>query len=168
MSKRFASIELARLYETQGYLEDALAMYKSLNDDVLKGGAEVRAAVKRIELAMLRQDQVGDAHEAIDLALKDISDMELDPPVLVADYRTERPHVETDIDDDIPVDSGDGADNLFEYTPELNGADFEQGGPASYEPGSKEENMAGLMEKWLMLMVVQRRVNLFKAIRSRV
>lgn len=56
MTRKFSSIELARIYEAQGYLKDALAMYRELDDDVLAGGAEVRAAVKRLELALLKAD----------------------------------------------------------------------------------------------------------------
>lgn len=55
MTQPFASIELARLYETQGYLEDALTMYNALDHDILKGGAGILAAIKRIELALLQQ-----------------------------------------------------------------------------------------------------------------
>ena len=59
MTQVFASVELARIYENQGYLEDALAIYKSLDTDVLKGGAGVRAAVQRLEVALLERGGSG-------------------------------------------------------------------------------------------------------------
>ncbi|HCY84980.1 MAG TPA: hypothetical protein DHV36_07570, partial [Desulfobacteraceae bacterium] len=65
-----------------------------------------------------------------------------------------------------PADDDD-VDNLFEYAPEVNGASV-AGQNAPRQPETREEKMADLMEKWLMLMVVQRRVNLFKSIRARV
>lgn len=114
MSRKFASIELARLYETQGYLEDALFMYNRLDDSgAPKGGAEVRAAIKRVEQALGNQGRAADdAGLSIGRALKD-----------------------------------------------LNGTDRCTTGP--------EQDMARLLEKWLMLMVIQRRVSLFKSIRAR-
>lgn len=120
MTRKFASIELARLYEAQGYLKDALSMYKDLDDDILEGGGEVRAAVKRLELALLKADEE-DPPEQILLTLEE----------LTAEGESE---------------------------------------PRIPEPPirEKEEKMTELMEKWLALMVVRKRLKLFKRIRARV
>lgn len=90
MTQQFASIELARLYESQGYLEDALTMYKILDEEVHSDGSEVLAAIHRLETAL-------------------------------------------------------------EAVPEPD----------------REQKIARLLDKWLMLMVVQKRVRLFSAIRAR-
>ncbi len=99
MTRKFASIELARLYETQGYFQDALSMYKRLDDDVLKGGAEIRAAVKRLELALLAQDDEGDPSgelAQIEQTLMELSFEGLEP--------------------DVKADEPDDSENLFEFT----------------------------------------------------
>ncbi|MDD9304288.1 MAG: hypothetical protein HUK40_18840 [Desulfobacter sp.] len=120
MSYKFASIELARLYETQGYLQDALDTYKKLDDDVLKGGAEVRAAVKRVEMA-------------------------LDGNVQKKEYSEPK----KDIQKILALLNQDAAKRF------------------SDSPLFDREKIARLMEKWLMLMVVQKRVQSFKAISKR-
>lgn len=131
MTRQFASMELARLYEAQGYIEDALATYKALDDDVLEGGAEVRAAVKRLELALLKQgdDPAG--------AQKDT------PP------------------------AQDPAALLRATLDELNDSP-ENDTPEAPQRSGEAERIAVLMEKWLALMVVRKRLQLFKTIRSRV
>lgn len=133
MTRKFASIELARLYEAQGYVEDALSMYRSLDDDVLEGGAEVRAAVRRLELAVLQQE-----------GEKGMSG---------------KP------DDATPAGPGQ---MIASSLAALNGdLEFEERIPD--RPQSPEERkIAGLMEKWLALMVVRKRLQLFKRIRARV
>ena len=135
MSKPFASIELARLYETQGYLEDALTMYKALDHDILKGGSGIRAAIKRIELALLQQEPFTGAEGDTDSG-------PADPAALIAS-------------------------SLAELNPEEMGAVPEP--PVSPEETrvSGEMRLAGLMEKWLALMVVRKRLQLFTRIRSR-
>jgi hypothetical protein len=124
MTRKFASVELARLYETQGYIQDALAMYRSLEDDALAEGAEVRAAVKRLELTLLKRqsnDRHGeppaDSGQAIAASLAALNrDVECEEPV---------------------------------WSPE-------------------QEQIARLMERWLALLVVRKRLLLFKRIRARV
>ncbi|MCG8632879.1 MAG: hypothetical protein MI863_03575 [Desulfobacterales bacterium] len=155
MTRKFASIELARLYETQGYFEDALSMYRRLDDDVLKGGAEVRAAIKRIELSRPGQDEDQDAPEElarIEQSLAELSFEGLEPAV-----KTTAADVLKEADDQ---------DNLFAFAPDENGRD-DEAGSESVAQLPREKKMARLLEKWLMLMVVQRRVNLFRAIRAR-
>ncbi len=136
MTQKFASIELARLYEAQGYIKDALAMYGRLDDDVLEGGAEVRAAVKRLELALLKQEGEQDAGEVLAQTPADPGQSIIDSlAVLNGDEQGEAPLEET----------------------------------ASQRPRSAgEDKIAGLMEDWLMLMVVRKRLQLFKRIRARV
>ena len=128
MSKKFASIELARIYETQGYFQDALSMYNSLDDDVLKGGAEIRAAVKRVEIALAKEKANG----------------VLAPPL-----------------------SGE-AEKVVQTLAELNG--FESEGSdalGSVSRSEPEQRVAGLIEKWLMLVVAQRRLGFLKEIKVR-
>ena len=133
MSKPFASIELARLYENQGYLEDALAMYNALDHDILKGGAGIRAAIKRIELALLQQDVLPEAASA------DTSGP-YDPAETIASALAElNPEQMAPLADPIP----------------------------GHDMPPREQMLAGLMEKWLALMVVRKRLQLFAAIRSR-
>ena len=59
MSHDNTSIELARLYEAQGHLQDALSMYRELETDAGSDAAEIHAAVKRLEKAMSRPDDTG-------------------------------------------------------------------------------------------------------------
>ncbi|NOX34022.1 MAG: hypothetical protein GXP56_09845 [Deltaproteobacteria bacterium] len=47
MTHEFKTLELARTYESQGYLQDALEIYSSLNTG--KAPDEVKAGLKRIE-----------------------------------------------------------------------------------------------------------------------
>ena len=141
MTRKFASIELARLYEAQGYLKDALSMYRELDDDVLEGGAEVRAAVKRLELALLKADDTGSE-------LPEIFPKE-DPAVGILSTLEEL-NFEEDRLEEIGTEAGAESRN-----PELS-------------VGGREEKMAELMEKWLALMVVRKRLQLFKRIRARV
>lgn len=139
MTRKFASIELARLYEAQGYLQDALAMYKALDDDVLEGGAEVRAAVKRLELALLRQGE--DAAPGPEGGAQD-------PAALLR----------------ATLDELNGPEE-----PELpEGLDHIEAGAPPRPRSEKEERIAVLMEKWLALMVVRKRLKLFRKIRARV
>ncbi len=102
LEKEFASIELARLYESQGYKEDALVMYRTLID------------------ADGTVDVVSEAHEAI-ARLEVI-------------------------------------------------ADTAAAGNAELKPGGYRENenkVARLLEKWLTLMVIHKRVNVYKSIWDR-
>jgi len=119
MTQKFASTELARLYESQGYIEDALAMYKVLDEEGNQEVSEIRAAIHRLE------------------------------SLLAGTQPCASSAVETDIEKTIA---------------ELNGADDESGGKGRTV---REEKISRLLDKWLMLMVVQKRVKLFKAIRAR-
>ncbi len=147
MTRNFASIELARLYETQGYFQDALSMYQRLDDDVLKGGAEIRAAVKRLELTLLKQDdgqdlpsELGQIEQTL-IELNDVNFVGLGPGVEADTAEIQLTLEENEPNSEIQSESGIQLPH--------------------------EKKMALLLEKWLMLMVVQRRLNLFKAIRAR-
>jgi|GEM_PF-1037244 len=133
MTQQFASIELARLYESQGYLEDALSMYKALDEDAPGEESEVGAAIHRLETSLARQDN---------------------PAPLFG---------EGDIEKTIAQLSGLNHDAGCE--PELESepvSDF-----VSSIETEGEKRIARLLETWLMLMVVQKRVKSFKAIGAR-
>ncbi|MCG8687888.1 MAG: hypothetical protein MI892_23630 [Desulfobacterales bacterium] len=153
MNQTFASIELARLYETQGHLQDALSMYKELLEDGTEDLPEIQAAIKRLEksenkpftatdskaskaeeiaatLALLNEDAPGSdvqTNESADASEKGIDDLEQVLDILEPEQEPAEPVMRSDA----------------------------------------EDKMAQLMEKWLMLMVVQKRVNMFKAIKAR-
>lgn len=146
MTGRFASIELARLYETQGYLQDALSMYRRLEEDDCPADdrAEIRAAINRVESALKTHD-TGTA--------------------AVPDDARKIGQTLAELNDAVPDDAGDDQqapedENLFAYRPEDNGT-------ASHNTTDPKIKTAALLEKWVMLMVVRKRVNLFKAIRAR-
>ncbi len=137
MTQQFASIELARLYESQGYLEDALSMYKALGEDTGGEESEVGAAIHRLEASLAGGDK---------------------PAPLSGDG---------DIKKTIAELSG--------QVPDMGEASYQALDP-ELEPASEfvssiqtdgEKRIARLLDKWLMLMVVQKRVKLFKAIGAR-
>ena len=118
MTDQFASIELARLYESQGYTEDALAMYKVLAEQDAEGEGEIRAAVARLESALSSGDEPRQSpQQHIAEALAELGES---PPGEITEKRV-----------------------------------------------GSEDRISSLLEKWLMLMVVRKRVKLFKAIRAR-
>lgn len=49
MTRNFASLSLARLYEKQGYLDDALEIYKAIDTSRYPDGALILDAISRIE-----------------------------------------------------------------------------------------------------------------------
>lgn len=123
MTDQFASLELARLYESQGYLDDALDMYRTLagEDGSEDTVSEAREAVARLEtLVSGPQDGSGNALGLQELQADELAEL----------------------------------DELAEQSPRV--------------LSNEEKRMADMLERWLMLMVVQKRVNLFKAIRARV
>ncbi|PIE61427.1 MAG: hypothetical protein CSA29_03435 [Desulfobacterales bacterium] len=98
---RFANIELARLYESQGYSADAISMYRTLieaNDSA---------------------DVVAEAHEAL--------------------ARLE------------------GSDEIVASHAQLKTDKY----------GENESRVARLLEKWLTLMVIRKRVNVYRSIWER-
>jgi len=118
MTQKFASIELARLYESQGYIEDALTMYKTLDQEDDAKSVEVRASITRLESALAEMDTAPLSDDAgIEKIIAEVNEIDAEPT----------PGIKTD----------------------------------------QETKISKLMDKWLMLMVVQKRVKLFKAIRAR-
>ena len=105
MTEQFASIELAGLYENQGYIDDALDMYRILTHDSTEAvRKEALEAVARLE-----KKRGGDTAR-----------------------KTEQAH-------DITLKND----------------------------ASPEKRLSLLMEEWLTLMVAQKRINTFKAIKIR-
>jgi len=137
MTQQFASIELARLYESQGYLGDALSMYKALGEDAGGDESEVGAAIHRLETSMAGADKPASLSGAGDIK------------ETIAQLSGQAPDM--------------GEDSYQELDPELE--------PVSEFVSSiqtdGEKRIARLLDKWLMLMVVQKRVKLFKAIGAR-
>ncbi|MCP4721452.1 MAG: hypothetical protein GY860_18505 [Desulfobacteraceae bacterium] len=62
MSQEFNTLELAKIYESQGYLQDALEMYQALakksgEKDGQEGDPEIDAGLDRMESAMENQPE---------------------------------------------------------------------------------------------------------------
>lgn len=55
MSPEYDTIELARIYESQGYFQDALDIYARLNREARSQDPEIRAAVSRMEKTLARK-----------------------------------------------------------------------------------------------------------------
>ncbi|WP_321492441.1 hypothetical protein [uncultured Desulfobacter sp.] len=106
MTRNFASLQLARLYEKQGYINDALEIYRQI-DTSLPGD------VKNIDI------------------LDTISRLE-------AQKKT--------------------AENSKQQGPDA---------LKSNQVRTKEAGMAQLLEVWLKLIVMQKRVDIFKSIKAR-
>lgn len=49
MTRNFASLSLARLYEKQGYIDDALEIYKAIDTSQYPDGALILDAISRLE-----------------------------------------------------------------------------------------------------------------------
>jgi hypothetical protein len=49
MTRNFASLSLARLYEKQGYIDDALETYKAIDTSQYPDGALISEAISRLE-----------------------------------------------------------------------------------------------------------------------
>lgn len=109
MTRNFASLQLARLYEKQGYIDDALEIYKEIYTSQTPDAKNILEAISRLEA----QKKILDA---------------------------------------------DSKENLKEP-----GHDDLNPGQA----GTKEYRMAHLLEIWLKLIVMQKRVDIFKSIKAR-
>ena len=69
MSPEYDTIELARIYESQGYFQDALDIYARLNREARSQDPEIRAAVSRMEQTLARKT---DAHDPEKRAAKSL------------------------------------------------------------------------------------------------
>jgi hypothetical protein len=105
MKQCFNTFELASVYESQGYFQDALEMYQAMEKESQGRDPELNAAVSRMELAI--QNQPKEFDKALEQNLEQ---------------------------------------NL------------------STMP---EKRIERLLEQWLMLMVLQKRLNVFKRIKTR-
>nr|WP_320014750.1 hypothetical protein [uncultured Desulfobacter sp.] len=109
MTRNFASLPLARLYEKQGYIDDALEMYREIDTSQSPDAKNILDAIARLEA----QKKIVDSKENL---------KEPDQDVLT---------------------------------------------PDQVQRSTKEARMAHLLEVWLRLIVMQKRVDIFKSIRAR-
>ena len=68
MKDEFITLELARLYESQGYFRDALDMYRALESEegennIQPRDLEIAASLARMESALKKQDSQADTRE---------------------------------------------------------------------------------------------------------
>ena len=111
MTRNFASLRLARLYEKQGYIDDALEIYRAIDTSQSPDAKIIIDTISRLEA----QKRTGDA--ACKENLKDSN-----PVVLKSD---------------------------------------------SVQVSIKGARMAHMLERWLKLIVMQKRVDIFKNIKAR-
>ncbi len=116
MGHDIKTLELAKIYETQGYFRTAHKIYVFLDEE--KTSSEIRAGLIRCE-KRINVDQAVDNHASEDNQLP-VDDQILDTQL---------------------VDVSTGV--------------------------SVEKKISALLEKWLMLMVLQRRLNTYKKIQAR-
>ena len=109
MTRNFASLALARLYEKQGYINDALEIYKAIDTTHNPDAEHVLDAISRLE----PQKQAVGAKESL----------------------KEPGHDDRD--------------------------------PDEVQSSTKENRMAHMLEVWLRLIVMQKRVDIFKTIKAR-
>ncbi|NDY72119.1 hypothetical protein DO021_14105 [Desulfobacter hydrogenophilus] len=109
MTGNFASLALARLYEKQGYMDDALEIYKTIDTSRNPDAENVLDAISRLEV----QKQTVDTKESL---------------------------------------KEPGHDSI---------------NPDQVQDTTKEARMAHLLEVWLRLIVMQKRVDIFKTIKAR-
>lgn len=109
MTRNFASLPLARLYEKQGYIDDALEMYRAIDTSQSPDAENILDAISRLEA----QKKIADSKE-----------------------------------------------NLKEPGQDVLNSDQLQG-------STKEDRMAHMLELWLRLIVMRKRVDIFKTIKAR-
>ena len=109
MTRNFGSLALARLYEKQGHIDDALEMYREIDTSQSPDAKNILDAISRLEA----QKKIADSKEN----LKELSQDVLEPDQV--------------------------------------------------EGGIKEARMAHMLEVWLKLIVMQKRVDIFKSFKAR-
>ncbi|WP_020588630.1 hypothetical protein [Desulfobacter curvatus] len=109
MTRNFASLSLARLYEKQGYIDDALEIYRAIDTNQNHDDEDILKAISRLEL----QKETADSKENV---------------------------------------KEPGRDGL--------NSDPVQG-------RTNEAGMAHMLEVWLRLIVMRKRVDIFKTIKAR-
>jgi len=69
MTRNFASLSLARLYEKQGYIDDALEIYKAIDISQYPDGALILDAISRLEAqkktAVPKENLTEQEHDAV-------------------------------------------------------------------------------------------------------
>ncbi len=69
MNKEFDTLELARIYESQGYFNEAFEMYKSLSKT--NSGNEIKSALTRMEKRRNPVEEKADSESRIHDLLKE-------------------------------------------------------------------------------------------------
>ena len=109
MTRNFASLPLASLYEKQGYIDDALEIYRAIDTSQSPDAKDILDTISRLEA----QKKIADSTENLKEASHDV------------------------------------------LTPD------------QVQAGTKEAGMAHMLEVWLKLIVMQKRVDIFKAFKAR-
>lgn len=109
MIRKIASLPLARLYEKQGYIDDALEMYREIDTSQSPDAKNILEAISRLEA----QKEIADSKENLKEPCQDVSK------------------------------------------------------PDQVQGSTKEARMAHLLEVWFRLIVMQKRVDIFKSIKAR-
>ncbi|MCP4022810.1 MAG: hypothetical protein GY729_13280 [Desulfobacteraceae bacterium] len=69
MSQNFNTLELARIYESQGYIKDAFEMYQTLNKT--SDTNEIRSAVKRLGKRIFQYNEKNSVASRVSERFKD-------------------------------------------------------------------------------------------------
>ncbi|MCA1785336.1 MAG: hypothetical protein LC657_05050 [Desulfobacteraceae bacterium] len=109
MTRNFATLSLARLYEKQGYIDDALEIYREIDTSQSPDAKHIRDAISRLE-----------AQKKIAASKENFKEP--------------------------------GQDVLT---------------PDQVQVSTKEARMAHMLEVWLRLIVIQKRVDIFKSFKAR-
>ena len=109
MTRNFATLSLGRLYEKQGYIDDALEIYREIDTSQSPDAKHILESISRLEA----QKEIADSKENF---------------------------------------KEPGQDGLT---------------PDQVQVSTKEARMAHLLEVWLRLIVMQKRVDIFKSFKAR-
>ena len=109
MTRNFATLSLGRLYEKQGYIDDALEIYREIDTSQSPDAKHILESISRLEA----QKEIADSKENF---------------------------------------KEPGEDVLT---------------PDQVQVSTKEARMAHLLEVWLRLIVMQKRVDIFKSFKAR-
>ncbi len=109
MTRNFESLALARLYEKQGYIDDALEIYRTIDTSQSPDAKNILDAISRLET----QKKIADSKENLKEPSQDVLK------------------------------------------------------PDQVQVSTQEVRMAHMLEVWLRLIVMQKRVDIFKTIKAR-
>jgi len=113
MTRNFATLSLGRLYEKQGYIDDALEIYREIDTSQSPDAKHILESISRLEA----QKEIADSKENFKEPFKE-----------------------------------PGEDVLT---------------PDQVQGSTKEARMAHMLEVWLRLIVMQKRVDIFKSFKAR-